>query len=87
MASEITETHQIRLHSAEITKEAYAMGMRLNNINFAGFNVELQHIRRPNMLEDILPRPDIVIGEGDILVLLGSPADLGSAEKFLLTGR
>lgn len=87
VASEITETHQIRLHSAEITKEAYAMGMRLNNINFAGFNVELQHIRRPNMLEDILPRPDIVIGEGDILVLLGSPADLGSAEKFLLTGR
>jgi len=28
-----------------------------------------------------------VIDVGDILVLLGRPADLSSAEKFLLTGR
>ncbi|PPD57071.1 MAG: potassium transporter [Methylotenera sp.] len=86
-ASEITETHQVRLHSTEISAQDFTVGMRLSDINFDGFNVELQHIRRPNMLEDILPRPDIVIGEGDILVLLGSPADLGGAEKFLLTGR
>lgn len=87
VVSETMETHQIRLHSTEISAQDFSVGMRLSDINFAGFNVELQHIRRPNMLEDILPRPDIVIGEGDILVLLGSPADLGSAEKFLLTGR
>ncbi len=87
VASEITETHQVRLHSTEISAQDFTVGMRLSDINFDGFNVELQHIRRPNMLEDILPRPDIVIGEGDILVLLGNPADLGSAEKFLLTGR
>jgi Trk K+ transport system NAD-binding subunit len=39
------------------------------------------------MLEDILPRADIELAEGDILVLLGGPADLSSTEKFLLTGR
>ena len=87
VVSETMETHQIRLHSTEISAQDFSVGMRLSDINFDGFNVEIQHIRRPNMLEDILPRPDIVIGEGDILVLLGSPADLGSAEKFLLTGR
>jgi monovalent cation:H+ antiporter-2, CPA2 family len=87
LSTEITEAHQIRLHSVEVTKEAYMTNMHLNQIDFTNFNVELQHIRRPNMLEDILPRPDIVIDVGDILVLLGSPADLSSAEKFLLTGR
>lgn len=86
-ATETTEAHQIRLHSTELTAEAYVVGMHLKEIDFNGFNVELQHIRRPNMLEDILPRPDIVMAEGDILVLLGSPADLSSTEKFLLSGR
>lgn len=87
LATETTEAHQIRLHSVEVPKEAFMVNMHLHQIDFASFNVELQHIRRPNMLEDILPRPDMVIEVGDILVLLGSPADLSSAEKFLLTGR
>lgn len=87
LPTETTEAHQIRLHSVEVTKEAFMVNMHISQIDFDDFNVELQHIRRPNMLEDILPRPDIVINVGDILVLLGSPADLSSAEKFLLTGR
>ena len=82
-----TETQQMRLHSVEATKESFMMNMQLNQIDFASFNVVLQHIRRPNMLEDILPRPDIVIDAGDTLVLLGSQANLRIAEKFLLTGR
>ena len=87
VSTEITEAHQVRLHSTELVAEAFTMGMRLDEIDFDSFNVELQHIRRPNMLEDILPRADIELAEGDILVLLGSPADLSSTEKFLLTGR
>jgi len=85
--TEITEAHQVRLHSIELIPEAFTVGMRLDEINFDSFNVELQHIRRPNMLEDILPRGDIKLAEGDILVLLGSPANLNNSEKFLLTGR
>ncbi len=87
VSTEITEAHQVRLHSTELITEAFTVGMRLDEIDFDSFNVELQHIRRPNMLEDILPRADIELAEGDILVLLGSPADLSSTEKFLLTGR
>ena len=87
VSTEITEAHQVRLHSTELIAEAFTVGMRLDEIDFDSFNVELQHIRRPNMLEDILPRADIELAEGDILVLLGSPADLSSTEKFLLTGR
>ena len=87
VSTEITEAHQVRLHSTELIAEAFTIGMRLDEIDFDNFNVELQHIRRPNMLEDILPRADIELAEGDILVLLGSPADLSSTEKFLLTGR
>ncbi len=87
VSTEITEAHQVRLHSTELIAEAFTIGMRLDEIDFDSFNVELQHIRRPNMLEDILPRADIELAEGDILVLLGSPADLSSTEKFLLTGR
>ena len=82
-----TETQQVRLHSVEATKESFMMNMQLNQIDFSSFNVVLQHIRRPNMLEDIMPRPDIVINAGDTLVLLGSQANLRIAEKFLLTGR
>jgi len=87
VSTEITESHQIRLHSVEATTGAFMINMPLKDIEFRRFNVVLQHIRRPNMLEDIAPRPDIVIDAGDILVLLGSPANLSGAEKFLLTGR
>ncbi|MES2499680.1 MAG: cation:proton antiporter [Pseudomonadota bacterium] len=86
-SSEITETQQIRLHSVEVTPEAYMTNLQLSQVDFSSLNVELQHIRRPNMLEDIMPRPDIVINAGDILVLLGSQSNLSIAEKFVLTGR
>ena len=80
-------THQVRLHSVEISANFFALGLRLDQIDFAGFNVQLQLLRRQNMLEDIAPRPDIVLAEGDVLVLLGSPEDLISAEIFLISGK
>ena len=84
---ESTELRKIlRLHSVEINDSAYAKGLRIDHIDFVRFNIEIQFLRRPNMLEDIPPRPDIIVSEGDVLVLLGSSEDLSSAEKFLLTG-
>ena len=90
----VTDTNQdsteqrkmLRLHSVEINAAAYAKGLRIDHIDFAKLNIEVQFLRRPNMLEDIAPRPDIVVSEGDVIVLLGSSEDLSSAEKFLLTG-
>ena len=75
-----------RLHSVEVTAGTYALGQYLEDINFTHFDVALQYIRRPNMLEDIHPRPDIMLAEGDVLVLLGSAEDLVAVEIFLLSG-
>ncbi len=75
-----------RLHSVEITAGTYAQSQYLEDINFSHFDVQLQYIRRPNMLEDIHPRPDIILAEGDVLVLLGSAEDLVAAEIFLISG-
>ena len=82
-----TDAHQIRLHSIEINKNAYCKNLRLDQINFGLFNVELQLIRRPNMLEDISPRGDIVLGDGDVLVLLGNQQNLIDAENYLVSGQ
>ena len=75
-----------RLHSVEVTSGTFAQGQYLEDINFTHFDVALQYIRRPNMLEDIHPRPDIMLAEGDVLVLLGSAEDLVAAEIFLISG-
>lgn len=81
------ETQQMRLHSVEATKASFMLNKQLSELDFAAFNVVLQHMRRPDMLEDISPRPDIVINTGDTLVLLGSQVNLRNIERFLLTGR
>ncbi len=85
--TQITDAQQVRLHSVEIGKNSYASKLRLDHIDLARFNVEVQLIRRPNMLEDIPPRGDIVLAEGDVLVLLGSPQDLIAAEIYLISGK
>lgn len=76
-----------RLHSIEISKDTYAKNLRIDHIDFAKYNVEVQLIRRPNMLEDIAPRGDIVLTDGDVLVLYGSPQALIAAEIYLITGK
>jgi monovalent cation:H+ antiporter-2, CPA2 family len=78
---------QLRLHSVEINQNAYAIGLRIDQIDFARYNVQIQNMRRPNMLEDIHPRSDIVLDEGDVLVLLGSATDLIDIEILLISGK
>ena len=78
---------QVRLHSVEINKNSYARKLRLDHIDFSRFNVEVQMLRRPNMPEPISPRDDIMLGEGDVLVLLGSPESLIAAEIYLISGK
>jgi monovalent cation:H+ antiporter-2, CPA2 family len=76
----------MRLHSVEISRQSYARKLRLDHIDFAKYQIEIQMIRRPNMLEDIHPRPDIVLAEGDVLVLLGSAQNLIAIEIYLMSG-
>ncbi len=83
----LADAQQVRLHSVEINKNSYARKLRLDHIDLKRFNVDIQVMRRPNMLEDIVPRGDITLMEGDVLVLLGLPDDLVSAEIYLMSGQ
>ena len=64
----------------------YLLNKLINEIPFDRFSVDVQHLRRPNMLEDIEARFDIRLNEGDIIVILGLPRDLIEFEKFTITG-
>ena len=84
---DVANEQRVRLHSVEINIDSYAKNLRLDHIDLARFNVEVQLIRRPNMLEDIHPRDDIVLAAGDVLVLFGSPQSLIAAEIYLISGK
>lgn len=79
--------NQQRLHSVEISENSFVNGASLEAIPFDKLNVEVKKMRRPNMLEPITPRPDIVLTKGDVLVLFGNNESLISAEVYLITGK
>ncbi|HAF00965.1 MAG TPA: potassium transporter [Methylophilaceae bacterium] len=80
-------TRQQRLHSVDISANSYVHGTKIGDIPFANLGVEVKQMRRPNMLEAVVPRPDIVLSEGDVLVLLGSNENLVAAEIYLVSGK
>lgn len=86
-AGEFGDAKQLRLHPVTLSKNAYVNKRMLRNVDLTEFDVEIQHLRRLNMRADISPRPDILFGEGDVIVLLGSPEGLVAAEMYLLTGK
>jgi monovalent cation:H+ antiporter-2, CPA2 family len=84
---EFGDTEQLTLHPVEIGRNAYANRKSLRHIDLAEFGVEIQHLRRPNMRTDIAPRPDIVLMEGDVVVLLGTQQAITAAEIYLTSGK
>jgi monovalent cation:H+ antiporter-2, CPA2 family len=77
---------QLRLHSVPLPVGAYACSMRLLDLKLESHEVEIRSIRRPNS-KGLNPEPDVVLAEGDMVVLQGTPDNLARAEKFLLTGK
>ena len=78
---------QLELHSIEVRKNPLLLSVKLDSIRFEDFNVQIQYLRRPNMLEDIEPRSDILLSNGDTLVILGLQKDINRFEKYLSTGK
>jgi len=78
---------QLELISIEITEHLFIFNRYLSELAIQDLNIEIQYLRRPNMLEDIEPRPDIILSKGDVLVLLGLPKDLKKFEKYALNGK
>tara|TARA_B110001450_G_C17440568_1_gene407758 strand:- start:114 stop:737 length:624 start_codon:yes stop_codon:yes gene_type:complete len=77
---------RFQLHSIEIDKYFFVVNRPIKSIPLKEFNIEIQHLRRPNMLENIEPREDIVLSSGDIIVILGLQADLNIFEKYVING-
>jgi CPA2 family monovalent cation:H+ antiporter-2 len=76
---DFSSNQQLELHSIEINENSPLVGVEINTLPIEQYNLEIQYLRRPNMLENIDYRPDIVLDKGDIIVVLGVP---GSIKKF-----
>ncbi|NQW34553.1 MAG: cation:proton antiporter [Methylophilales bacterium] len=87
ISDDIGSDMQLQLRSMEITENLFIFNRYLSDLIIPELNVEIQYLRRPNMLENIDPRPDIILSKGDVLVLLGSPKDLEQFEKYALNGK
>ena len=79
-------TSQQQLYSIEITKNSHIKGLMLKDIPFEVYGVQVHHLRRPNMLEDIQPRDDITLDRGDVIVLLGYVEEIKLFEIFAQNG-
>ena len=83
---EARDEEQLRLHSVVMPPGAFACGKRLIDLWLEEYQVQVKSIRRRN-LKGLEPTPDAILIEGDVVVLQGTPDNLTSAEKFLLTGK
>ena len=83
---EALEKLQPRLHSVDIPPTAYCVGKQVMDLGLENYRVEMKSIRRQSF-KPYEPMPESVVAEGDVVVLLGRPEDLVSAERALLTGR
>ncbi len=83
--SENRAKQQPRLHAVVMTGDAYAIGKRLSDFDFSKYAVEVKSLRRPSMQGEELTF-DARLMDGDIIVLLGLPANLMKSENILLVG-
>jgi CPA2 family monovalent cation:H+ antiporter-2 len=77
---------QVRLQSVALPAGAYACRMRLKDLDMTLHKVQVKSIRRPNT-KGLSPAPEVILAEGDMVVLQGTPDNLSSAATFLLTGK
>ena len=80
-----TEQMQPRFHNVMLSEKHDAVGKRLGDLNLEELNVEVNGVRRHNMLGNE-PSGDMILKAGDVLLLLGQPVTLDAAEKRLKEG-
>jgi len=79
---EAMDNLQPRFNSVLLNKGDAAVGKTLDEINLAELNVEVNSVRRHNVKGN-QPAGDMLLREGDVLMLLGDPVSLADAEKRL----
>jgi monovalent cation:H+ antiporter-2, CPA2 family len=83
-ASDAAENLQSRLHTILLTQRSKAVGKSLAEIDL-GKIVEVTGVRRHGS-RSVIPKAEDRFEEGDVVVLLGKPANLALAERRLHQG-
>ncbi|MER2491182.1 monovalent cation:proton antiporter family protein [Catenovulum sediminis] len=73
------------LHAVTLTERAFAVGLKLNELDLPLRRVEVTGIRRGDK-EIINPDPDIALEAQDVVIILGVPRRVERAERYLLEG-
>jgi CPA2 family monovalent cation:H+ antiporter-2 len=80
-----SDQQHTRLHSVPLAPGAWAIGHRIDEFHFNDIRVEVSAIRRRG-IRALEPSSDLAFESGDVVVLLGAPAELAQAESRLLKG-
>jgi len=83
--SDGTDAEPVRLHSVRLPPGARSVGRRLDDLHLGDVRVGVTAIRRQN-IRSLAPTPEVVLEEGDVVVLRGTEEDLAAAEILLLQG-
>ena len=81
----VEERQQARLHSLTLEAGAYAIGRTLAELHLRELGVEVSALRRKR-IRVVDPTPETRLELDDVLVLLGTPAQLANTETRLLKG-
>jgi len=76
----------VRLHSVTLESGARAVGRTLAEADVEALGVEVRAVRRPGARAKLGASEAGVLQDGDVVVLLGTPEQLASAEALLLRG-
>lgn len=79
------DSQQSRLHAVVVAAGADVIGRTLAELELELLDVTVSAVRRRN-IRGLSPAPETVVAEGDVLVLLGVPANLELAEMRILRG-
>ena len=82
---ELDDHQQPRLHSVLLVPGAAAIGKTLDELNLEVYSCEVSAIRRRG-IRAVEPAPETLLEEGDVVVVLGDPEAVSSAEQRLLEG-
>ncbi len=81
----VEERDAYHLHTVRLHNGAWAVGRRIGDLGLDACGVRVAALRRGSVRGD-WPSEDLVLAEGDALVLMGAPDALERAEARLLTG-
>ena len=87
ISDDFSGQEQLELHSIEVRNNPSLAEIKLGSVQFDVFKVQMQYLRRPNMLENIDPRPDIILQNGDVIVILGLQKNINDFEKYISSGK